>query len=345
MSIILNLVILAMVVHVSQAASLKFERELIQATTDTQDLGFICKNKECKECLKFTTTDTMCIVATVRFGHAGKIRLRMTLNTKLLVEGDITGPAARSFCSRNVPIINIEEICLIPKDVDMAKLHSCLDLSVKYKGKTYTNSIGCFTILGMLVQDRIGTAFVSAGEDGIPINDSRTYGFDDSPEVVDDDIDGSAICHKGICKICKTYTHCKACVIAKAVHNAMEVKLVASRHVVVKGKIANNTDVSFCIHHVRKHPDIKFVCIVARNISIKDMSACVNITVQVKQSTFNESFGCFKIPNKADAMQPLVSLDSEDIDVETDYMDSENIDVLADSFGSDKDDVKADTLE
>ncbi|WAR29816.1 hypothetical protein MAR_003384 [Mya arenaria] len=154
MSIILNLVILAMVVHVSQAASLKFERELIQATTDTQ-----------------------------------------------------------------------------------------------------------------------------AGEDGIPINDSRTYGFDDSPEVVDDDIDGSAICHKGICKI--------SCVIAKAVHNAME----------------------------------------------------------VKQSTFNESFGCFKIPNKADAMQPLVSLDSEDIDVETDYMDSENIDVLADSFGSDKDDVKADTLE
>ncbi|WAR29818.1 hypothetical protein MAR_003386 [Mya arenaria] len=273
MSIILNLVILAMVVHVSQAASLKFERELIQATTDTQDLGFICKNKECKECLKFTTTDTMCIVATVRFGHAGKIRLRMTLNTKLLVEGDITGPAARSFCSRNVPIINIEEICLIPKDVDMAKLHSCLDLSVKYKGKTYTNSIGCFTILGMLVQDRI------AGEDGIPINDSRTYGFDDSPEVVYDDIDGSAICHKGICKI--------SYVIAKAVHNAME----------------------------------------------------------VKQSIFNESFGCFKIPNKADVMQPLVSLDSEDIDVVADYPDSEDIDVVADSFGPDGDDAESDTLE
>ncbi|XP_052785618.1 uncharacterized protein LOC128221185 isoform X2 [Mya arenaria] len=339
MSIILNLVILAMVVHVSQAASLKFERELIQATTDTQDLGFICKNKECKECLKFTTTDTMCIVATVRFGHAGKIRLRMTLNTKLLVEGDITGPAARSFCSRNVPIINIEEICLIPKDVDMAKLHSCLDLSVKYKGKTYTNSIGCFTILGMLVQDRI------AGEDGIPINDSRTYGFDDSPEVVYDDIDGSAICHKGICKICKTYTHCKAYVIAKAVHNAMEVKLVAGRHEVVKGKITNNTDVSFCIHHVRKHTDIKSVCIVARNISMKNLSACVNITAQVKQSIFNESFGCFKIPNKADVMQPLVSLDSEDIDVVADYPDSEDIDVVADSFGPDGDDAESDTLE
>ncbi|XP_052785619.1 uncharacterized protein LOC128221185 isoform X3 [Mya arenaria] len=323
MSIILNLVILAMVVHVSQAASLKFERELIQATTDTQ----------------------VCIVATVRFGHAGKIRLRMTLNTKLLVEGDITGPAARSFCSRNVPIINIEEICLIPKDVDMAKLHSCLDLSVKYKGKTYTNSIGCFTILGMLVQDRIGTAFVSAGEDGIPINDSRTYGFDDSPEVVYDDIDGSAICHKGICKICKTYTHCKAYVIAKAVHNAMEVKLVAGRHEVVKGKITNNTDVSFCIHHVRKHTDIKSVCIVARNISMKNLSACVNITAQVKQSIFNESFGCFKIPNKADVMQPLVSLDSEDIDVVADYPDSEDIDVVADSFGPDGDDAESDTLE
>ncbi|WAR29820.1 hypothetical protein MAR_003388, partial [Mya arenaria] len=181
------------------------------------------------------------------------------------------GPAARSFCSRNVPIISIEEICLIPKDVDMAKLHSCLDLS--YKGKTYTNSIGCFTILGMLVQDRI------AGEDGIPINDSRTYGFDDSPEVVDDDIDGSAICHKGICKI--------SCVIAKAVNNAME----------------------------------------------------------VKQSIINESFGCFKIPNKADAIQPLVSLDSEDIDVVADYPDSEDIDVVADSFGPDGDDAESDTLE
>ncbi|WAR29782.1 hypothetical protein MAR_003393 [Mya arenaria] len=127
----------------------------------------------------------------------------------------------------------------------------------------------------------------------------------------------------------------QACVIAKAVHNAMEVKLVASRHVLVKGKITNNTDVSFCVNHVMKHPDIK----------------------SIKQKTFNEAFGCFKIPNKVDEMQAFDSLDSEDIDVVTEYPDSDDndvvteypdsddIDTVTDSLGSDDEDAESATLE
>ncbi|XP_052786806.1 uncharacterized protein LOC128222119 [Mya arenaria] len=202
------------------------------------------------------------------------------------------------------------------------------------------------------------TKDTQVGEEYIPIHDiSSKHSFDDTPEVVDDDTDGGPMCHKEICKICKTYTRHKACVIAKAVHNAMEVKLVASRHVLVKGKITNNTDVSFCVNHVMKHPDIKSVCIVARNISIKDMSACVNITAQIKQKTFNEAFGCFKIPNKVDEMQAFDSLDSEDIDVVTEYPDSDDndvvteypdsddIDTVTDSLGSDDEDAESATLE
>ncbi|XP_052786616.1 uncharacterized protein LOC128221946 [Mya arenaria] len=121
----------------------------------------------------------------------------------------------------------------------------------------------------------------------------------------------------------------------------MEVELLSNRYVIVEGKITNNTDVSFC----KKYPGVSTFCIVARNINVKAMSACVNLTVELKDKTVNARWGCFKIPNKVDEMQTYGALDSDDINVETDYMDSENIDALADSSGSDKEDVEADTLE
>ncbi|WAR29667.1 hypothetical protein MAR_003235 [Mya arenaria] len=209
--------------------------------------SFICKKGECKLCGSSRKTDT--------------------------------GLGTRSICSRKNPIPSVEEICIIPKDVDIAKLHSCLDASVKINETTYSISYGCFTIPKKNFLDRI------VGEEDIPIKAiSSLYGFNDSPKVVDDNIDGSTICHKGI-----------LCVIAKALHNAMEVELLSNRY--------------------------------------------------LKDKTVNARWGCFKIPNKVDEMQTYGALDSDDINVETDYMDSENIDALADSSGSDKEDVEADTLE
>ncbi|XP_052785541.1 uncharacterized protein LOC128221122 isoform X5 [Mya arenaria] len=228
----------------------------------------ICKKGECKLCGNSSKTDTVCIVATDK---GGRIHIKLTLNDKSLVEGDISGPGTRSICSRKNPIPNVEEICIIPKDVDIAKLHSCLDVSVKVKKTTISTSIGCFTIPKKNFLDRI------VGEGDISINDiSSILSFDASPETVDDDIYGSTICHKGICRMCKTYKHHEACVIAKALHNGMEVKVVSSKFVLVQGKITNNTDVSFC----KQYPELKAICIVAWNISLRNMSACVNISVQ-----------------------------------------------------------------
>ncbi|XP_052787218.1 uncharacterized protein LOC128222290 isoform X2 [Mya arenaria] len=268
MSRIFTFWLLAIFVQVSQAATLKFEKESVQITTDTQGPSFICKKGECKLCGSSRKTDTVCIVATDK---GGKIHIKLTLNDKSLVEGDITGPGTRSICSRKNPIPNVEEICIIPKDVDIAKLHSCLDVSVKINETTYSNSIGCFTIPKKNFLDRI------VGEEDIPIKAiSSLYGFNDSPKVVDDNIDGSTICHKGICRICENNHIQTVCVIAKALHNAMEVELLSNRYVIVEGKITNNTDVSFC----KKYPGVSTFCIVARNINVKAMSACVNLTVE-----------------------------------------------------------------
>ncbi|XP_052787696.1 dentin sialophosphoprotein-like [Mya arenaria] len=153
--------------------------------------------------------------------------------------------------------------------------------------------------------------------------------------------------------MCKTYKHHEACVIAKALHNGMEVKVVSSKFVLVQGKITNNTDVSFC----KQYPELKAICIVAWNISLKNMSACVNISVQFKDKTYNDAWGCFKIPNKADDLQTFETLDSEDIDAvtdsfgsddvddESDTIDSEDIDAATDSFGSDDGDDESDTID
>ncbi|XP_052812441.1 uncharacterized protein LOC128240006 [Mya arenaria] len=335
MSRIFTFCMLAIVIQVSQAASLKFEKESIQITTDAQGPSFICKKGVCKLCANPSKTDTVCIVATDR---GRKIRIKLTLNDKALVEGDITGPGTRSICSRKNPLPNIDQICIIPKDVDIAKLHSCLDVSIKVNETTYRQSIGCFTIPKKNFLDRI------VGEDDIPIKAiSSLYGFNDSPKVVDDNIDGGTICHKGICRICE-YNQ-TVCVIAKALHNAMTVELVSNRFVIVKGKITNNTDVSFC----KKYLDARTFCIVARNINVKTLSACVNLTVQMKDKIFNaldiQRIGCFKIPNNVDEMQTYGALDSDDINVEPDNIDSKIIDAVADSFGSDDEHVEFDTVE
>ncbi|WAR11197.1 hypothetical protein MAR_036273 [Mya arenaria] len=258
MSRIFTFCMLAIVIQVSQAASLKFEKESIQITTDAQGPSFICKKGVCKLCANPSKTDTVCIVATDR---GRKIR-----------------PGTRSICSRKNPLPNIDQICIIPKDVDIAKLHSCLDVSIKVNETTYRQSIGCFTIPKKNFLDRI------------------------------------------------------VCVIAKALHNAMTVELVSNRFVIVKGKITNNTDVSFC----KKYLDARTFCIVARNINMKD---------KIFNALDIQRIGCFKIPNNVDEMQTYGALDSDDINVEPDNIDSKIIDAVADSFGSDDEHVEFDTVE
>ncbi|WAR29740.1 hypothetical protein MAR_003308 [Mya arenaria] len=106
--------------------------------------SFICKKGECKLCGSSRKTDT--------------------------------GPGSRSICSRKNPIPNVEEICIIPKDVDIAKLHSCLDVSIKINETTYRESIGCFTIPKKNFLDRIACVIAKALHNGMEVKfKDKTY--------------------------------------------------------------------------------------------------------------------------------------------------------------------------
>ncbi|KAH3860260.1 hypothetical protein DPMN_023153 [Dreissena polymorpha] len=218
-----------------------------------------CKPGECQICKSYQGSE-VCLVATIT--NTDTIHLALVTSGYTLVEGDITASSHNPICVDNVPGTPIQQLCINPSNVDMTSFKACVDVSIKVNGQVYTVPIGCFQIpkpslsyLQELLIDAFRADAIGVDQE----DDTFDFAIGDDDGTVDDDPtgvdDGKTICHRGMCKICHHYQNKKACVIAKATKRGMGLGLVVNHHIVLKGRLRN--DSLICTRHVPRFPAVK----------------------------------------------------------------------------------------
>lgn len=104
-------------------------------------------------------------------------------------------------------------------------------------------------------------------------------------------------CHMGKCEFCMT-VKVKVCVVAEIQGSGFLLTVTINSHVIFKKEIDIVNPPPICVPTVPGLPIVD-VCVQLTNVNIKDLSACVSISLKLKflHKKLTFKIGCFRIPH------------------------------------------------
>ncbi|XP_052800090.1 uncharacterized protein LOC128231376 [Mya arenaria] len=253
-----------------------------------------CSSGTCKKC-ETQQGQTACVVATSPV--ANTIHIQVETSGMVLFNADIKEKNPGQICEDMYGY----KVCLQATKVDLQTGSACLEFSVTAQGQIHKMPYGCFT----LKQKPVSSELV------FQVENNAENMLDTEEEEVEEDFDipvedvlglfSEFVCKRGSCTICKPVAGRKGCITATSAPNSINVKIAVSGYTLLTGEITGTSSGPFCRAKIPSVHGVTDLCLSARNVNIKDHSACLDLSVKVHGRKKNMSAGCFKIPTTNDA--------------------------------------------
>ncbi|XP_052261328.1 uncharacterized protein LOC127865521 [Dreissena polymorpha] len=261
-----------------------------------------CKPGQCKICKIYQGLEE-CLVATI--GKANTIHLAFVTSGDTLVEGDITASSHGPICADHVP--GIEQLCMIPSNVDMTNYKACVVVSVKLNGQTYKDPYGCFQIPNTS-SFNLGELFSSDG-------------------MVTSAPSDDTICKPGECQVCTYSNGSEVCLVATVTNpDTIHLALVTSGYTLAEGDITASSHNPICVDNV-PGTSIQQLCLIPSKVDMTSFKACVDLSIKLwTGQIYTEPIGCFQIPKPSlsylqDLLIDAFRADAISVDQEDDTFD------------------------